>query len=446
MSTIRPLPSSAAVLNRRYDALVLGAGIVGISTAYYLNKQGLDVLVVDRLSGPGLDTSFANGGQVSVSHAEPWANPTAPLKVLKWLGRDDSPLLFRPRFDPGQWYWLASWLVECLPNRTRANTTEIIKLALASRRAIQEIRATEGLTYDHLTRGILHFYRDGREFESAIAAAALMREIGCEREIVDRDRIIEIEPALASAKDRIVGGTYTAADESGDAHKFTTELAEVCRRNGVSFLWNAEVTALRQDGTRRLTGAEVKLLGTGQYAELKSDATVVALASWSRELVRPLGISLNIYPAKGYSVTIPTSEAHKAPHVSLTDDEYKLVYSRLGDRLRVAGTAELSGYERNLRPVRVKAILDNVRGIFPDAGDFDAATAWTGLRPATPSNVPYVGRTKVTGLYLNTGHGTLGWTMGPGSGAKVAEMIAEDEKRSGRKAANTGSSSLASVA
>ncbi len=405
----------------RPDVIVLGAGIVGISTAYHLSRQGYGVLVVDRLPGPGLDTSFANGGQVSVSHAEPWANPTAPLKVLKWLGRDDGPLLFRPRLDPGQWTWLLGWMVECLPHRTRANTRRIVELALDSRAWIQRIRAEEGIAYDAQTRGILHFYRDLREFEAAIPVAAQMRAAGLDREVVDVARMIEIEPALASARARLVGGTFTATDESGDAQAFTAGLAAACARRGVKFRYGAEVTAIRSG-----TEIEIKELATARYETLATRAVVVALASYSRPLLHPLGIRLNIYPAKGYSVTIPTDGYAGAPFVSLTDDQYKLVYSRLGRRLRVAGTAELSGYERQLSQLRVRAILDNVRALFPDAGDFDAASAWAGLRPTTPSNVPYLGRTRVPGLYLNTGHGTLGWTMGPGTGALVAGQIDAD--------------------
>jgi D-amino-acid dehydrogenase len=409
----------------RADVIVLGAGIVGVSTAYYLNQRGLDVLVVDRLPGPGLETSFANGGQVSVSHAEPWANPSAPLKVIKWLGRDDSPLLFRPRFDPAQWRWLLGWMAECLPSRARRNTVRILELALHSRGCIQQIRATEGFDYDSKSRGILHFYRSQKEFDAAVPVAALMRQYGCEREVVDRARILELEPAFGPNIDQVVGATYTAADESGDAQAFTAGLAEVCRRRGVRFRWNAEVTAVRA-GPAAFDAIEIKDLTTACYERIAARAAVVALASWSPLLLRPLGIRLNIYPAKGYSVTIPTAGANAAPQVSLTDDEYKLVYSRLGDRLRVAGTAELAGFGRDLNPVRVRAILDNVRALFPGAGDFDAATAWTGLRPTTPSNVPYLGRSRLAGLYLNTGHGTLGWTMGPGTGARVAELIAGD--------------------
>ena len=408
------------------EVIVLGAGIVGVSTAYYLNRLGIDTLVIDRLGGAGLETSFANGGQVSVSYAEPWATPDAPLKVLKWMQRAESPLLFRPHADPAQWRWLASWLGQCLPSRSRANTIRLIDLALASRTCIQSIRAEEGLRYDHETRGILHFYRDQRAFEHGVRAARLMRQFGCVREVVDSDRIIEIEPALASARRQIVGGTFTAGDESGDAHTFTTELAKLCQRRGVRFAWRTEATALRLDRSgRRLAQVEVKSLEHGGYAALSAKAVVVAAASWSRDLVRPLGIRLNLYPAKGYSLTIPLTGG-AAPRVSLTDDEYKVVYSRLGDRLRVAGTAELAGFDRNLDPRRVAAIRDTARTLFPDAGDYEAAAAWTGLRPTTPSNVPYLGGTAVPGLYLNTGHGTLGWTMGPGTGRQVAELVASD--------------------
>jgi D-amino-acid dehydrogenase len=408
------------------EVIVLGAGIVGVATAYYLNKQGIDTLVIDRLGGPGLETSFANGGQVSVSYAEPWATPDAPLKVLKWMMRADSPLLFRPRFDPVQWRWLAAWLGQCLPARSRANTGKLVEMALASRACIQAIRAEERLEYDQEMRGILHFYRDKTAFAHGIEAARLMREFGCVREVVDTARVVEIEPALAGARRHIVGGTYTEGDESGDAQAFTAELAKLCLRRGVRFAWRTEATALRLDGGgRRIAQVEVKSLEHGGYASLPTRAVVVAAAAWSRDLVRPLGVKLNLYPAKGYSLTIPLTGG-AAPRVSLTDDEHKVVYTRLGERLRVAGTAELAGFDRNLDPRRVAVLRSISRDLFPDAGDFEAATAWTGLRPTTPSNVPYLGRTAIPGLYLNTGHGTLGWTLGPGSGQRVAGVVAED--------------------
>ena len=407
------------------DVIVLGAGIVGVSTAYHLNRAGLDVLVLDRLPAAGLDTSFANGGQVSVCHAEPWANPSAPFKVLKWLGRRDAPLLFRPRLDPAQWAWLAAWLMECRPARSRANTRTIVQMALESRAWIQRIRAEEGLTYDAETRGILHFYRDRHEFDAAVPVARLMQEAGLRREVVDVPRMLAIEPALEADAASLVGGTYTESDESGDAHKFAQGLAAICAARGVRFEYGTEITALRVQGGR-LGGVEGKTLATGRYRTHRARAVVVALASYGQALLAPVGVRVNIYPTKGYSVTIPVNGANGAPRVSLTDDQHKLVYSRLGDRLRVAGTAELSGYSRALDPVRVRAILDQVRRTFPSAGDFDAAVPWTGLRPATPSNVPYLGRTKVDGLYLNIGHGTLGWTMAAGTAARVAGVVAGD--------------------
>jgi D-amino-acid dehydrogenase len=409
-----------------FDAIVLGGGVVGINTAYWLLRAGKSVCVVDRQPAAGLETSFANGGQVSVSHAEPWANPSAPFKVLKWLLKGDAPLLFRPRLDVHQWLWLAKFLVDCLPHRADRHTAEIVRLATESRGLIQKIRGDEGFHYDERTKGILHFYRDKQEFDAAIPVAELMRKYGCERRVIDADQVVEIEPAFAEKRDEIVGATYTAADESGDALKFTQGLAQVCERMGGVFLYNHQVTALDAD---RGGGAvrTVELCGPDGYRTLRARDIVVSLGCWSAPFLRPYGVSLNIYPAKGYSVTIPTNGSNTTPVTSLTDDEHKLVYSNLGGRLRVAGTAELSGYSRDLNMTRSEAIVRAVKNLFPRAGDFEAATFWTGLRPATPSNIPYVGRTRYRNLWLNTGHGTLGWTMGAGSGFRVANMIAAGE-------------------
>ena len=409
-----------------FDVIILGAGVVGINSAYWNLRNGKSVCVVDRQPQAGLETSFANGGQVSVSHAEPWANPSAPFKILKWLLRGDAPLLFRPRLDVHQWLWLAKFLVDCLPKRADRHTTEIVKLAMQSRSLIQRIRAEEGFHYDERTKGILHFYRDPREFEAATRVAELMRNYGCNREIIGANRVVEIEPAFADARGEIAGATYTAEDESGDALKFTQNLAQVCERLGAVFHYDHQITALDTD---RKSGRieRIEICGPSGYRSLRGHDVIVSLGSWSAPFLRPYGVRLNIYPAKGYSVTIPTEGANRAPVTSLTDDEFKLVYSNLSDRLRVAGTAELSGYSRALNHTRCQAILDNVRKLFPRAGRFDAATFWSGLRPATPSNVPYVGRTRYRNLWLNTGHGTLGWTLGAGSGFRIAEMIAAGE-------------------
>ena len=409
-----------------FDVIVLGAGVVGVATAYWNLRAGKSVCVIDRQPASGLETSFANGGQVSVSHAEPWANPSAPRKILKWLFKSDAPLLFRPRFDIHQWLWIARFLLDCLPRRTDRHTAEIVGLATQSRDLIRQIRADEGIHYDERCKGILHFYRDRREFEAAIPVAELMRHYGCDRRVIGVDQVVEIEPAFADRRDEIAGATYTAADESGDAHKFTQELARVCEKMGAVFLFNHEVTALDAEQSKSEVHA-VEVCGPEGYRSLRARDVVVSLGCWSAPLLRRYGVRLNIYPAKGYSATIPIGGANGAPVTSLTDDENKLVYSNLGDRLRVAGTAELSGYARDLNRTRCQAILRNAKHLFPRAGNFERATFWAGLRPATPSNLPYIGRTRFRNLWLNTGHGTLGWTLGAGSGFRIADMIAANE-------------------
>ena len=401
--------------------IVLGAGVVGTTSAYYLNKLGCDVTVVDRQAAPAAETSFANGGQVSVSHAEPWANPGAPFKVLKWLAREDAPLLFRLRADARQWAWGLAFLRECTPARTRRNIEQIVRLGTYSRAKLQALRADTGIAYDQLERGILHFYTDPREFEAALEPARQMCELGCERRVISADEAVAIEPALAPARERLAGATYTCADESGDARKFTLELARLAEANGVRFLMGHDVKAIRRTGFGvehvEATDAE------GRFVRLRADAYVLALGSFSPMIARSLGIRLNVYPAKGYSVTLPVKDAEKAYSVSLTDDEYKLVFSRLGDRLRIAGTAELNGYDRSLNRVRCDAIVRRVEALFPGAGDASRAEYWAGLRPATPSNVPYIGASRVQNLFLNTGHGTLGWTHACGSGAALADIV-----------------------
>ena len=401
--------------------IVLGAGITGITTAYYLNQLGCDVTVVDRQRYPAAETSFANGGQISVSHAEPWANPGAPLKVLKWLGREDAPLLFRLRADLLQWRWGLRFLYECLPHRTRHNIRQIVNLGTYSRAMLQTLRAELDLEYRQRTQGILHFYTDPREFEAAIGPTRQMVELGCERRLISADEAVAIEPALRHIHPQLAGATYTAADESGDAQLFTRALADLCVERGVKFLMNHHIMALREEAGGishiELTDPE------GRYVRREADAYVLSLGSFSPQLAARLGVRLNIYPAKGYSVSMPVKDAAMAHQVSLTDDEYKLVFSRLGDTLRIAGTAELNGYDRQLNPVRCQAIVRRVEQLFPGAGDTAQARYWSGLRPATPSNVPYIGRSAVRGLFLNTGHGTLGWTHGCGSGKAIADIV-----------------------
>jgi D-amino-acid dehydrogenase len=398
---------------------VLGAGVVGVTTAWYLNKAGHEVTVVDRQAAPGMETSFANGGQISVSHAEPWANPAAPLKVLKWLAQEDAPLLFRLRPDIRQWLWGLSFLRECTPARTRHNIRQIVTLGLYSRAALQSLREETGIEYDHLARGILHFYTSPKELDAALEPARVMREHGCDIEMVSPERCVEIEPALKSARHLLVGGSMTTSDESGDAHKFSQRLAALCAARGVRFL-QRNILGLLKAG-ERIDGIHVE----GEM--LTADAYVVCLGSYSPLLTRPVGIDLNIYPAKGYSATVPVKDAAQAYSVSLTDDEYKLVFSRLGERLRIAGTAELNGYSTHLNETRCRALLRRAETLFPGAGDTERAEFWSGLRPATPSNVPYIGATRYPNLYLNTGHGTLGWTHSCGSARALADIVSGRE-------------------
>jgi D-amino-acid dehydrogenase len=401
--------------------LVLGAGVVGTATAWYAREAGHEVDLLDRRDAPGLETSFANGGQVSACHAEPWANPGAPAKIARWIWRNDAPLLFRLRLDPRQWSWGLRFLLECTAKRTRANTAAIVRMAIYSRERLQELRQATGIQYDALANGILNYFTDRAEFDHAAATADEMRPFGLERIAMTAAEAVKLEPALAACRDKIAGAIHSPSDESGDAHLFTRNLAAMAAQKGVRFLGNRSIERVAVEGGR--VSAVTVTDSDGTRADLKADAYVVALGSWSPRLTRPLGIDLPIYPAKGYSATYAIADAARAPHISLTDEAAKLVVARLGDRLRVAGTAELSGYTTELNAVRCEALTRRVSEMFPGAADYSQPSYWTGLRPSTPSNVPIIGATRLANLFLNTGHGTLGWTMACGSGKALADII-----------------------
>jgi len=401
--------------------LVLGAGVVGTASAWFLRERGHEVTVVERQRSAGMETSFANGGQVSVSHVEPWANPQAPLQILKWLTQADAPLLFRPRMDLRQWLWGARFLLECLPSRTRRNMLRILSLSTYSVAVLRELRAASGLKYDDLQRGILQLYTDSEGFDAAAEATELVRSHGITRELKTAEECVAIEPTLAPRREWIVGGTYTAQDESGDAHKFTQGLAALAAERGVSMRYGVTIESIAVAGGN-VCGVRI-VNEQGRKEVLVADAYVACLASYTPLLLAPIGISLPVYPAKGYSATLPIVNARAAPTVSLTDDARKIVFSRLGERLRVAGTAELSGYELELNQVRCEALTRRAHEWFGDAIDVSLPEYWAGLRPATPSNVPFIGKTRYPNLYLNTGHGTLGWTMAAGSGKAIADIV-----------------------
>lgn len=400
---------------------VLGAGVTGVTSAWFLRQAGHEVTVIDRQPAAGLETSFANGGQVSVSHAEPWANPSAPFKVLKWLAREDAPLLFRLRPDLNQWLWGLGFLRECTPARTRHNIRQMVNLGLYSRQVLQQLRAQTGIQYDQKTAGILHFYTSQAEFDAAQGPAQQMRELGCELDMKTPDECVAIEPALRDSRHRIVGGSMTPSDESGDARLFTRNLANLCEDAGVRFLYNTRIVGARAT-SQRLEALQLADID-GVVRDWRSDSYVMCLGSFSAQWTRLLGQTLRIYPAKGYSVTLPVTHPEASFQVSLTDDEHKLVFSRLGERLRIAGTAEFDGYNTELNLVRCQAIVKRVRELFPQMTDGEGAQFWTGLRPATPSNVPYIGRSKCSNVFLNTGHGTLGWTHGCGSAAALTDIV-----------------------
>jgi D-amino-acid dehydrogenase len=400
--------------------LVLGAGVVGVASAWYLAEAGHEVTVVDRQAQAAMETSFANGGQISASHAEPWAKPSVVPKILRWLGREDAPLAFRPRADWAQWMWGLRFLLECLPGRFERNCRALAGLAAYSRDCLRALREKTGLRYDQSSRGILHFATDGHDFEVLARSAEAVRALGIDRQVKSAPECLALEPALKDSQDPVTGGVYTPGDESGDACRFTQELARLAARRGVRFRFDSSVKAIDVTG-EEVSGVRLE----NEQQELNADAYVVALGSYSPLLLRPLGIRIPVYPLKGYSITLQLGPEHDdaAPSMSLTDEAHKIVISRLGTRLRAAGTAELTGYDTAVSRVRCAAIAQRVRELFPGLGGITAHESWTGLRPATPDNVPIIGRTHLRNLFLNTGHGTLGWTLACGSGRALADLV-----------------------
>ncbi|MFY7864103.1 D-amino acid dehydrogenase [Roseateles sp.] len=408
--------------------VVLGAGIIGVSTAWYLLEQGHEVTVVDRQADAALETSFANGAQISVSFCEPWANAGAPFKVAKWLLRDDSPLLFRPSLDPKQWIWGLSFLTQCTTAAFERNVEQLVQLGRYSHESLKGLVAQTGIEYNRLERGILHFFSSQADFEAGAAGAEIMRRHGVDRRVLNREEVLKIEPALATFGRNIHGGTFTPSDESGDACVFTQKLAKLCIERGATFLYEHEVLQLSRSG-QGVDAVQIADVRSGKKRELKADAFVAAMGSYTPALVRPLGEFLNIYPAKGYSATMKLKKPEQASVVSLLDDTRKIAISRLGDSIRIAGTAELCGFDSDLsRPtsrVRCEALVKRYEELFPGVADLSETNYWTGLRPSTPTNIPYIGRSKkASNLWINAGHGTLGWTHGAGSGHAMAELMA----------------------
>jgi D-amino-acid dehydrogenase len=416
--------------------IVLGAGIIGISTAWHLAQRGHEVTVVDRHGEAALETSFANAAQISVSYCEPWANRDAPWKALKWMFSKEAPLLFRPQVPLGegwhQYSWGLEFLANCNDTAFERNVQQLVALGSYSHEALKQVVADTGITYNRLEKGIAHYYVDQKSLDTAADAAALMAKYGVNRRVVSKQELLKIEPAFQQFADHIVGGTFTASDESGDARVFTQELSQRCQARGVQFLWNHDVLGLDQAGGS-VNSVRVRSQDTGAEQALSADHFVVAMGSYTAPLLRTVGVSLPIYPGKGYSATFKILKPELAPQVSLLDDSVKCAMSRLGDHLRIAGTIEVGGYDLSLDSplarARCEMLARRVETVFPGVCDTRLASEggephfWTGLRPATPTNIPYIGKSTVGKLWVNAGHGTLGWTHGAGSGKAIAELI-----------------------
>lgn len=396
--------------------LVLGGGVIGVATAYYLQRAGHQVSLIERNVEVARETSFANGGQISWSAGHPWAEPGIPLTALSWLFKAHSPLVLRPRFDPALWSWLMRMLRNCTAERYTRNKEILLRLARYSYQSLTALRDETKLKYDATTRGTLVLYRNAAELQHALRERPLWDRLGIDYRVLDANGCYEIEPGLSAARTALHSGLHFPADEAGDCRTFTLNLMRLAHANGVRFSFNTTVERLLFENAR-VTG----VVANGET--LHADAVVLACGSYTPQLLRPLGIHLPVYPVKGYSLTLPIIHPDAAPLGTITDERYKVVITRLGDRLRAAGTAELAGFDLTLRPARCKTIAHVVREVFPLAGDFARAEYWTGLRPMTPDNPPVLGVTPFENLFLNTGHGTLGWTMACGSAKVLADVV-----------------------
>lgn len=394
---------------------VLGAGIIGITTAYQLAKAGHEVTVVDRQSGPALETSFANAGEVSFGYCSPWAAPGIPMKALKWIFMEHAPLILRPKLDVAMLSWVAQMLRNCTSERYALNKSRMLQLSDYSRLSLKQLREEISIDYDARMQGTLQLFRTQQQLDASAKDVKALAADGIAYEVLDRDGCIRVEPALAHVRDKIIGGLLTPNDETGDCFKFTNALAEQATALGVRFSYGSSIKGIDVDG------GQVRAVVT-ERETLRNDAVVVALGSYSPLLLRALGIRLPVYPVKGYSLTIPITDASRAPESTVMDETYKIAITRLGDRIRVGGMAEISGYTNDLAQRRRQTLEHSVTDLFP-GGNISKAQFWSGLRPMTPDGTPVIGPTKIKGLYLNTGHGTLGWTMSCGSARVISDLV-----------------------
>ncbi len=397
--------------------VVLGAGVIGVTTAWYLAKHGAEVVVLDRQTGPGLETSYANAGELSYGMTSPWAAPGVPVKALKWLFMKRRPLFIWPLISPTMWAWGAQMLINCNEKSYAVNKARMVRVSNYSRDCLPELIAETGIEYDGREQGTLQLFRDEKSMKGSKADQDILAEFGSPFEVLDRDGCVAVEPALARVRGKFVGGLRLTADRTGDCRMFTVALAEKAAGLGVEFRYGQTIKALRV-GTGGIAGVETDPSGVET-----GDAYVCAMGSYAPMVLKTVGIRIPVYPVKGYSVTLPVIDDAAAPQSTIMDETHKVAITRLGDRIRVAGTAEIAGYSGRLGPHATDTVKHVIGDLFPGGGDLEKAEGWTGLRPMTPDGTPVMGPTKFPNLFLNTGHGTLGWTMACGSGRAVADLV-----------------------
>jgi D-amino-acid dehydrogenase len=396
--------------------LVLGSGVIGTTIAYYAARDGYEVTVLDRQPAPGLETSFANAGEVSPGYSAPWAGPGVPLKAIKWLLMRHRPLVIKPTLDPAMWRWALAMLRNCTTARYHTNKARMLRLAEYSRDCLKDLRAQTNIAYDHRTLGTLQLFRSQKQLDGLGKDIALLAAFGVPYEVLDREAIVVHEPALARVKDKFVGALRLPGDETGDCLAFTQSVAKLAEQHGTRFRFGLNIVGIDKAGDR-ITGVRT------DFGTVTADKYVVALGSHSPKLLAPIGIDLPVYPVKGFSITVPITDPSRAPESTVMDETHKVAVTRLGNRIRVGGTAQLSGYDLTLSPARRATLEHVVTDLFPGSGDVRKATFWTGLRPMTPDGTPIVGGTRYGNLYISTGHGTLGWTMAAGTGRVIADLV-----------------------
>jgi len=396
--------------------LVLGGGVIGVSCAYYLARAGHEVELVDRQPGPALETSFGNAGEVSPGYSSPWAGPGVPIKALRWMTMQHSPLVIWPLLDPAMWRWGVMMLRNCTASAYALNKSRMVPIAEYSRDCLKALRADTGIRYDDRAQGTLQLFRTQQQLDGIGGDVAVLKQYGVPFEVLDRAGFCAVEPALKLTQEKFVGALRLPGDETGDCFKFSNRLAQMCSDLGVKFRWNTRIDGLQVEGGA-VTGIHT------DSGPLKADKVVLALGSHSPALLAPVGIRIPVYPVKGYSITVPITDPQYAPESTIMDETHKVAVTRLGDRIRVGGTAELAGFSLKLRESRRGTLNHVVTDLFPRGGDLSKASFWCGLRPMTPDGTPIIGATPLKDLLLATGHGTLGWTMSAGTGRVIADIV-----------------------